>query len=394
MVQLNTVRVYNINPDLNHDECASIFNAAGIYMVIDVNSPLPNESLNRGAPWESYNSDYLARVFRVMECFKDLPNLLGFFSGNEVINEQSVVEVPQYIRAVTRDMNDYLAKQADRDIPVGYSAADVRPMLADTAAYLSCAISEEPSSRIELFGLNSYSWCGNSSYEDSGYNILVDEFKDTTIPIFFSEYGCIKVSPRPFSEVPVLYGDQMMQVFSGGLVYEYSQEENGYGLVQFNSNNTASLLVDFDNLQRQFATLDFAKIQSVDGTATARTPPACSAELITGISGNFTTNFTLPPRPSGVDDMINNGVPNARTGRLVDVSTTTVRETVYDSRGNPIEGLALNKLADDQSNTPASVSGSSNAANPRPTGAASRGNLMNSGALLVGALSLLAALRF
>jgi 1,3-beta-glucanosyltransferase GAS3 len=362
-------------------------------MILDVNSPLPNQSLNRGAPWESYSEDYLARVFQVVENFKAFPNLLGFFSGNEVINEESVVEVPQYIRAVTRDMKDYIAKQADRQIPVGYSAADVRPMLADTAGYLSCSISEEASSKIDLFGLNSYSWCGESSFQESEYNVLVDDFKDTTIPIFFSEYGCNKVTPRTFTEVPVLYSDQMTGVFSGGLIYEYTQEANNYGLVEFNDNNTASLLIDFDNLQKQYGTLDFAKIQSADGTATALTPPACSAEIITGTAGNFSTNFTLPSRPSGVDDMINNGVPNAKTGRLVDVPNTKVSETVYDSSGNPITGLALNKLADDESNIPGSASGSSSGANPTQTGAALRGSALTSGALLLGALAMAVALR-
>lgn len=363
-------------------------------MLLDVNSPLPNQALNRGAPWESYTSDYLSRVFQVVENFKAFPNLLGFFSGNEVINEESVVEVPQYIRAVTRDMKDYIAKQADRPIPVGYSAADVRPMLPDTAAYLSCSISAETSSKIDLFGLNSYSWCGDSSYEESGYNTLVEDFKGTTIPIFFSEYGCNEVRPRTFTEVPTLYGDQMAAVFSGGLIYEYTQEDNNYGLVEFNSNNTASLLVEFNNLQQQFGNLDLGKIQSANGSATALTPPPCAAELITGSSGNFSTNFTIPSRPSDVDDMINNGVPNAKTGKLVDVTTKEVSEPVYDASGTPISNLALNVLADDESNTPGSATGSSGSANPTQTGAASRSSSMNCAALLIGAMALAAILRF
>lgn len=336
----------------------------------------------------------MTRVFQVVENFKAFPNLLGFFSGNEVINEESVVEVPQYIRAVTRDMKDYIAKQADRPIPVGYSAADVRPMLVDTAAYLSCSISQEASSKIDLFGLNSYSFCGDSSFENSGYNTLVGDFNATTIPVFFSEYGCNKVAPRKFNEVPVLYGDQMTGVFSGGLIYEYTQEENKFGLVEFNDNNTASLLVDYDNLQKQYQKLDFGKIQSADGSATALTPVACSAKLITGAAGNFSTNFTLPSRPSGVDDLINKGVPNAKTGKVVDVTTTSVSETVYDTSGNPINGLALNKLADDQSNTPGSATASSSGSKPTKTGAASRGSSVDSGALLLGGMALAALVRF
>lgn len=96
--QVNTIRVYNLAPSANHDDCASIFNAAGIYMILDVNSPLENGSLNRVAPWESYNPIYMAQVFGVIEAFKNYPNTAGFFSGNEVINEDSVEQVPNYIR--------------------------------------------------------------------------------------------------------------------------------------------------------------------------------------------------------------------------------------------------------------------------------------------------------
>ena len=75
---LNCIRVYNLDPKLNHDDCATTFNAAGIYMIIDVNSPLPNESLNAGEPWTSYSSTYLDRIFGVVDAFKAYDNLLGF----------------------------------------------------------------------------------------------------------------------------------------------------------------------------------------------------------------------------------------------------------------------------------------------------------------------------
>lgn len=96
---INTIRIYNLSPTLNHDECASIFNAAGIYMILDVNSPLSGDSLDRTAPWESYNPKYFSeQVFPVIEAFSGYPNTLAFFAGNEVINEDSVRLVPAYIR--------------------------------------------------------------------------------------------------------------------------------------------------------------------------------------------------------------------------------------------------------------------------------------------------------
>jgi hypothetical protein len=65
---------------------------------VDVNSPLDGESLNRVDPAKSYNSDYLKRIFSVVEAFKDFPNTLGFFGGNEVINEDAAKSVPAYLR--------------------------------------------------------------------------------------------------------------------------------------------------------------------------------------------------------------------------------------------------------------------------------------------------------
>lgn len=45
-----------------------------------------------------------------------------------------------------------------------------------------------------------------------------------------------------------MYSDQMTSVYSGGLVYEYSEEGNGYGLVKV-SGNSVSETDDFTALQ-------------------------------------------------------------------------------------------------------------------------------------------------
>lgn len=87
-----------MEPSLNHDECASIFNAAGIYMILDVNSPLTGGYLDRTDPVSTYNPTYFEQVYGVIEAFKNFPNTLAFFAGNEVINEQSSYEVPAYVR--------------------------------------------------------------------------------------------------------------------------------------------------------------------------------------------------------------------------------------------------------------------------------------------------------
>ena len=64
---LNTIRVYNVDPTINHDDCASVFNEVGIYMIVDVNSPLGGQSINRDDPAGSYTDSYLNRYGGVNE---------------------------------------------------------------------------------------------------------------------------------------------------------------------------------------------------------------------------------------------------------------------------------------------------------------------------------------
>jgi hypothetical protein len=66
-----------------------------------------------------------------------------------------------------------------------------------------------------------------------------------------SEYGC-NTNTRQFQEVTSLYSTEMTPVYSGGLVYEYSEEGSKYGLVQI-TGGTAKPLADFTALQSAFS---------------------------------------------------------------------------------------------------------------------------------------------
>ena len=264
--------------------------------------------------------------------------------------------VPPYLRAVTRDLTNYIANNSPRLIPVGYSAADVREIVSDSWAYLSCAINGQSSdpSRIAFFGLNSYSWCGPTSntanYVASRYDELIENFGNTTIPIFFSEYGCNKVEPRVFDEVPVLYGN-MTSVMSGGVIYEYPQDaSNNYGLVTLHDNGTAQIRVDYDNLQSQYNKLDINALQSGNSTATTLEAPRCSSELIQ--SNQFSTSFRIPSVPDGGQDLIDNGIEDPSNGNLVSVTETSVSLPIYGSNGGELKNLKIKLLAESESNTP------------------------------------------
>lgn len=355
MLGINTIRVYNLDPSLDHNLCASIFNAVGIYLLLDVNSPLPNESLIPDDLIGSYNSDYLTRTFALIEAFHNFPNTLGFFGGNEVLNKIELGEkVPPYLRAVIRDLKSYIAKHSPRSIPVGYAAASVGEILKDTWSYLQCAIegSKSDPSKIDFFGVNSYDWCGSdATYENTIYHVFISEFSNTTVPIFFSEYGCNRDRPRVFNEVEALYSPKMTPVMSGGLIYEFSQEAaNNFGLVLLNPNGTAELQVDYDNLQAQYNKIDIDALLSDSGAVANEAAPQCESSLIE--SASFAQSFSLPKTPSGAQDIIDKGISNPNNGKLIPVTTTKVTQTVFGSQGRQLTGLAIQPLPDDESNIP------------------------------------------
>jgi 1,3-beta-glucanosyltransferase GAS3 len=253
---------------------------------------------------------------------------------------------------VTRDLKNYISKHSKRQIPVGYSAADVRPILLDTWNYLQCttAANSTDTSRVDLFALNSYSWCGGDTFQTSGYDVLTTYFAHTSVPVFFSEFGCNRVSPRPFDEIQALYSAPMSQSLSGGVVYEYSQAENNFGLVVLNSNGSAKLLKDFDNLQGQYSKLNFTVIEGTRSMNASATAPVCNATLIT--NAGFSSNFTIPPPPPGAQAVIDSGLSNPNSGKLVPVTNLQVSQSVQSSNGVVLNGLAIKPLQDDQSNTP------------------------------------------
>lgn len=374
-LNINTLRIYTLNPDLNHDECVTIMNNAGIYLLLDVNSGDWGESLNRADPGSSYNAYYLTRVFKFIEAFKDYPNVLGFFSGNEVINDQSdyAYITPRYVRAVQRDMKEYIAKHSNRSIPVGYSAADSIELRRATYEYLQCYIDgdEDDNSRSDFFGLNSYEWCsGISDWSSSGYQVMNDTMSNTSIPLLFSEFGCNTDSPRTFDEISEGLFDGLVNTFSGGLVYEYSQEASNYGVVDIDSDGDLTYLKDFANLKHQYAIATIPNISESD------VPDGevyeCDAELILEIYPDFGANFTLPEQPDSIKELIENGVNATNFGKLLDNvepkgSNYTIYNTNTDVVANATVTFDKSNEINSQTNVPVSSGATSSSATSAST---------------------------
>ncbi|KAF2827134.1 hypothetical protein CC86DRAFT_24411 [Ophiobolus disseminans] len=247
---INTIRIYTIDNSKNHDEGMKMLDDAGIYLALDANTP--KYSLNRESAStlaRSYNDVYLQNVFATIDAFADYNNLLLLFSGNEVINERNNTIAAPYIKAVTRDMKQYISNRKGRKIPVGYSAADVAENIEAQALYFNCGSDD---ARSDFFAFNDYSWCDPSSFTRSGWDKKVETYSDYSKPIFLSEFGCI-TNTREWGEIAALYSTNMTSVYSGGLAYEYTVEPNGYGIVQVGRDGKITPNADFDRLKAAYS---------------------------------------------------------------------------------------------------------------------------------------------
>ena len=145
---INTLRVYTIDNQENHDECMELLSEAGIYVALDVNSP--KYAIDRANPGPSYNDKYLRNVFATVEVFAKYDNTLLFFAANEVLDTNERTSAAPYVKAVIRDTKRYMRERDLRIIPVGYSAADVDDHRLETSQYMNCG---SDGSRADFFAL-------------------------------------------------------------------------------------------------------------------------------------------------------------------------------------------------------------------------------------------------
>jgi len=291
---VNVIRVYSVNSSLNHDSCMSLFSQAGIYTIIDLALPL-NGSIDRLSP--TWSTNLLDQYIATINTFEKYDNVLAYNVGNEVII-QNTTNVSPYVKAAARDTKAYLLSQNSSAL-VGYAAIDGTPdFIVPLAEFLSCDPSNANSgaTSIDLYGLNNYEWCGNSTFEASGYAATTNEFSQYNVVAYFSEFGCITSPPRLWTEVVALFGSDMTPVFSGGLAFSYFPAESAqgqFGMVTISADgSTVTTSADFQRLVTEYNSVTDinSPAQSAAGPAAYPSCPATSTA--------FDSSTTLPPTPN------------------------------------------------------------------------------------------------
>ncbi|KAH9890994.1 Glucanosyltransferase-domain-containing protein [Cubamyces lactineus] len=290
-LQVNAIRVYSVDSTLNHDDCMSALEQAGIYTIIDLALPV-NGSITRTSP--QWTTNLLDQYINTINVFNKYTNVLAYNVGNEVIDGPAATGTAAFIKAAARDVKAYLNSISSSAL-VGYAAIDggddwVLPL----AEYLSCDPSDTNSgaTAIDLFGLNNYEFCGDAS--PSVYNTKNGDFAGYNVVAYFSEFGCVHSPPRLWTEVPTIFSPPMSDIWSGAVAFSYfpDQASDGeYGMVTIDG-NTVQLSDDFNRLQAQYTnvTLPTTPAQSDAGSDTY---PSCPTQNSSWLASN-----TLPPTPN------------------------------------------------------------------------------------------------
>jgi hypothetical protein len=184
---------------------------------------------------------------------------------------------------------------------------------------------------LDVLGYNCYRWAGGSLQNrlDAYYQLCQQfMFNGTTpvIPLIMTEYGANTVQPRPFDDVPYLFGSEsitsneksinMADVFSGGFVFRYKEDGAYFGLVDAADQPTS--FGGFATLQKAYQSISGFPV----GTANTSGVLDCSA------LGANPYNGPLPATPGG-----GGGIPN-------ELSVTVTNEI------RPLTSIRLNCLVD------------------------------------------------
>jgi len=288
---VNTIRVYSVDSTLNHDDCMKAFSDAGIYTIIDLSLPL-NGSIDRLVP--SWSTNVLNQYIRTVDTFSKYDNVLAYNIGNEVVTGDSTDAAP-FVKAAARDTKAYLKSKGINTL-IGYAAingaSEFRSTLAD---YLSCDSdgSGDDSTAIDIYGLNDYSWCGDSTFESS-YAGTTSEFADYNVVAYFSEFGCISSPPRLWTEAVALLGPDMDPVWSGGIAFSYFPAQSAageFGMVTV-SGQTVTTSADFDSLKQQYG------LAAPSNAPAQSAAPASSYGTCPAASGSFLGSTNIPPTPN------------------------------------------------------------------------------------------------
>jgi hypothetical protein len=127
-LNVNVVRVYAVNPGLNHDGFMCALQAAGIYLIVGLAADCQDCAITKAAAPDCYPAALKTRGEFIISEFARYDNVLAFSAGNEVSLITGTVGVNEPCqKKFIRDMRAFIQKCSTtiRHIPIGLAIADI-----------------------------------------------------------------------------------------------------------------------------------------------------------------------------------------------------------------------------------------------------------------------------
>ncbi|KAH7484864.1 hypothetical protein PRIC1_004174 [Phytophthora ramorum] len=236
----NAIRLYSVDPDVDHSAFMCALQAEGIYVVVDLGSNCEGCEITADAAPACYPASYKTRGEKIIKQFARYDNVMAFSGGNEINHRTAgnpwTWNAPCQ-KKFLRDMRAFMQSCSSlRQVPMGLVMADTDR--AENAQYYNCRTDESDElENAQWYGINTYVQCDDISDPDkaTGFNLLRDSFKsyDYSIPVVLSEFGCVSPAfptvdgfeaQRTFHDAEFMNMAQYSDYFAGGFAFEYSTE--------------------------------------------------------------------------------------------------------------------------------------------------------------------------
>lgn len=241
-LNINAVRIYAVNPGLNHDAFMCALKEAGIYVIVGLAADCLDCAITPESAPGCYPEHLKERGEFIINAFARYDNVIGFDAGNEIsISTGSETINGPCQKQFIRDMRQFIqtcTKQGTmRHIPIGLAAADGQRDVK--ALYYNCrGNASDELENAEYLGMNVYLHCtgGLTSIDQMvGFTTLLSDFTSFSlnIPVILTEFGCINPSfptledynaQRDFLQIDAIFDPSYETEFAGGFVFEYNTE--------------------------------------------------------------------------------------------------------------------------------------------------------------------------
>jgi len=273
-LNVNCVRVYQVDENNQHNLTMNDLDAAGIYVMVGLATPTYSIKQMTG----QYDDATFVRASKIVDEFQQYDNTFCFSVGNEVefpgqqaanlhskypsktatqIVTETVdleLKVAQAMKSFARDIKNHISTSGYRTIPVGAAMQDgpqtswennnpnaYQRGLIGTDTIAEYYTAGGASEIMDFIGINTYRYVTQSTLPHTNLNAydgLAKEASNLAVPVFLTESGGLGLVPRDWAIVPQMYTEKLLyEQLSGEMAFQMLEEGAGYGLYTIDSGN-------------------------------------------------------------------------------------------------------------------------------------------------------------